>query len=221
MKKRMLIVCCFSFCLLIGYSQDRTFSPFYHQRVSLFEKLPVTADDIIFLGNSLTNGCEWHELLDNKHIKNRGISGDVTMGVYNRLDPIVNGKPAKIFLLIGVNDISWGMPADSIAGNIRMIVEKIKRVTPATKIYLQSALPFDDDKGMYKKLVGRFGVVAELNMLIKEIAIEASATYIDLYPHFIDPHTGKLDGRYSNDGLHLLGDAYLIWRDRIIDYVNE
>lgn len=33
---------------------------------------------------------------------NRGISGDVAMGVYDRLDPILKGKPAKIFLLLGL-----------------------------------------------------------------------------------------------------------------------
>lgn len=69
---------------------------FYYQRATLFEKLPVDSDDIIFLGNSITNGCEWHELLDNPNVKNRGISSDVAMGVYDRLEPIVQGKPAKI-----------------------------------------------------------------------------------------------------------------------------
>lgn len=79
---------------------------YYYQRATLFEELPIDNDDIVFLGNSITDNCEWHELFDNPNIKNRGISSDVSMGVYDRLNPIVAGKPAKIFLMIGINDVS-------------------------------------------------------------------------------------------------------------------
>ena len=58
------------------------------------------------------------------------------MGVYDRLDPIVKGKPAKIFLLIGINDVSRGTSADKIISEISMIVRKIKQESPKTKLYL-------------------------------------------------------------------------------------
>lgn len=96
-------------------------------RATLFEELPVTSKDIIFLGNSITNGAEWSELFSNKHVKNRGISGDICMGVYDRLDAVLKGKPAKIFLLIGINDVSRGTSADTIVGYIGMIAAKIKK----------------------------------------------------------------------------------------------
>lgn len=38
---------------------------FYDQRASLFDALPLDSTNIVFLGNSLTNGCEWHELFGN------------------------------------------------------------------------------------------------------------------------------------------------------------
>ena len=50
-------------------------SEYNFQRRSLFEKLPVTSKDIVFLGNSITDGGEWNELLANPRVKNRGISG--------------------------------------------------------------------------------------------------------------------------------------------------
>ncbi|WP_317110333.1 hypothetical protein [Chroococcidiopsis sp. SAG 2025] len=56
------------------------------------------------MGDSLTDECEWSELLENPHIKNRGISGDTTMGVLNRLEDIVSSQPAKIFIMIGINN---------------------------------------------------------------------------------------------------------------------
>ena len=50
------------------------------QRASLFEMLGTDSTSIVFLGNSLTHGCEWHELFGNPHIVNRGINGDVVDG---------------------------------------------------------------------------------------------------------------------------------------------
>ena len=47
----------------------------YQRWRSLFEVLPVYSSDIVFLGNSITDGCEWAELFNNRHVKNRGISG--------------------------------------------------------------------------------------------------------------------------------------------------
>jgi len=86
--------------LLFGansFAQQEKYTTYYYQRATLFEQLPITSTDIVFLGNSLTDGCEWTELFGNPHIKNRGISGDEVMGIYDRIDPILKGKPAKIF----------------------------------------------------------------------------------------------------------------------------
>ena len=131
------------------HAQERKYSTFYEQRATLFEELPVGSKDIIFLGNSITNGGEWAELFNNKHVKNRGISGDVCMGVYDRLDVILKGKPAKIFLLIGINDLSGGRSADTIVQQISLIIQKIKRDSSKTKLYLQSILPVTDFYKMF------------------------------------------------------------------------
>lgn len=105
MKKFMLSICLFCACTTLQ-AQGRKHTTFYDQRATLFEVLPTSKKDIIFLGNSITNGGEWAELLGNPHVKNRGISGDRTDGVLDRLHVITKGKPAKIFLLIGINDLS-------------------------------------------------------------------------------------------------------------------
>ena len=95
--KRIVLLLLGLLLALPQFAQERKYSTFYEQRATLFEELPVTSKDIIFLGNSITNGCEWAELFQNKNVKNRGISGDICMGVYDRLDPIVKGKPANYF----------------------------------------------------------------------------------------------------------------------------
>lgn len=203
--------------ICVGYAQK--YSTFYYQRATLFEELPVTSKDIIFLGNSITNGGEWAELLNNKHVKNRGISGDVCTGVYDRLDAILKGKPAKIFLLIGINDVSQGTPADTIVNRIGKIVMKIKKNSPKTKLYLQSILPVTDHYKMFGNHTRHWQMVKEINEKLAVLAESEKVTYIDLYSHFVDPVTGKMNVQYSNDGLHLLGNGYLRWAEIVKPYV--
>lgn len=203
------------------FAQERKYSTFYEQRATLFEELPVTSKDIIFLGNSITNGCEWSELFQNKNVKNRGISGDVCMGVYDRLEPIVKGEPAKIFLLIGINDVSRGASVDEIISKIEMIIHKIKSESPKTKLYLQSILPVNDCYGMFNGHTSRWELVKQINDLLKPLAVKEAITYIDLYSRFVDGQTGKMNPEYTNDGVHLLGKGYLLWRDIVKPYVDQ
>ncbi len=203
--------------ICVGYAQK--YSTFYYQRATLFEELPVTSKDIIFLGNSITNGGEWAELLNNKHVKNRGISGDVCMGVYDRLDAILKGKPAKIFLLIGINDVSRGTPTDTIVNRIGKIVKKIKKNSPKTKLYLQSILPVTDHYKMFGNHTRHWQMVKGINEKLVGLAESEKVTYIDLYSHFVDSVTGKMNVQYSNDGLHLLGKGYLKWAEIVKPYV--
>ena len=219
MKKIALIAVTIVMCLPC-LAQKGQYSTFYYQRATLFEELPITSKDIIFLGNSITNGAEWSELFNNRHVKNRGISGDICMGVYDRLEAILKGRPAKIFLLIGINDVARGTSADTIVARIGKIVEKVKQDSPKTKMYLQSVLPVTD---YYKKFDGhtsRWQVVKQINDGLVKLAEKESATYVDLYSHFVDEATGKMNISYTNDGLHLLGKGYLKWVEIVQPYIK-
>jgi len=133
--KRILIAFFTVLLTQLSEAQTQKYSTFYVQRASLFSKLAITPKDIVFIGNSITNGAEWNELFPRKRVKNRGISGDTSEEVYDRLDSIVKGKPAKIFILIGINDISRGIEVETIVQNMKRIVEKIQNELPKTKIY--------------------------------------------------------------------------------------
>ena len=192
---------------------------YYARRVSHFADLPIGKKDIIMLGNSLTDGAEWNELLNNRHVKNRGIVGDIVQGLYERMEPILKGQPKKIFILSGVNDVSHDVSADSIARATEKLIVLIKTRSPRTKIYLQSMLPFNNDVREWKYLVGRDQVVVDGNRLLEQVARRQGVTWINLYPLFVDDK-GHLKAEYTNDGLHLMGPAYLIWRDAIKPYAK-
>ena len=198
----------------ISDAQTQKYSTFYMQRSSLFNKLSITSKDIVFIGNSITNGAEWNELFPQKRVKNRGISGDTSEGVFDRLDAVVKGKPVKIFILIGVNDISREIKVETIVLNMKRIVEKIQKESPKTKIYVQSILPVNPDFEMFKGHM-KPELIKEINQFYQNIAQEYKVNYIDLYSHFLEDGTDKMNKKYTNDGLHLLGEGYLLWREII------
>ena len=120
--KRILILAAALFTACTAFAQ----SEYNLQRRSLFEVLPVYSSDIVFLGNSITDGCEWAELFNNRHVKNRGISGDRSGWLLDRLDPIVGGHPKKLFLMIGVNDLAAGVSPDEIVANVARLIDRFQ-----------------------------------------------------------------------------------------------
>ena len=136
-------------------------------------------------------------------------------GVYDRLDEIVKGKPKKVFLKIGINDVSHHQTSDFIANRIAEIIEKIKSNSPRTKIYIQSLLPINESFGIYTRLNGRRGQVSEINSKLKALAKNWNLTYIDLFPLFVEPGTHTLRAELTGDGLHLSEKGYKIWRQEL------
>lgn len=190
------------------------------QRESLFGMLGTDSTSIVFFGNSLTHGCEWHELFGNPHILNRGINGDVVSGLRERLPSVTAGRPAKIFLLCGVNDISHDLSADSIATALGELIGEIRAQSPATRLYVQSLLPINNSFGRYKAIFGKEQTVRDVNRLLRPIVERSGATWIDVHQLFADQE-GNLRADLTNDGLHLLAPGYAIWRDALRPYVEE
>lgn len=193
---------------------DTLFSTYYHQRVSLFRALPQTKDDIIFLGNSITDGGEWTEMFADLKIKNRGISGDITAGVLNRLDEVYNRKPAKVFLLIGTNDLARNISPDSVLKNIFWIASLLKEKSPQTKLYVQSIFPVNEKFGKFSGHTSKKPQIIETNRFLWNYAPQYGYYYKDVFSALTDS-TGRLNTAYTNDGLHLTGAGYIKWKEAI------
>ena len=190
---------------------DSTFRPAtYHVQVEQHKAYPTSRKDIVFLGNSLTAHPNWNELLQNRHVKNRGISGDITYGVLERLDDVIAGKPAKLFILIGINDISRNIPDSLILQNYKKIVARVKAGSPSTKIYMQTMLPTNNNFDKFKRHYNKEEHVSYLNNAIKELGSKEKVTVVDLHPAFVDGE-GKLKQEYTHDGLHLTAEGYKVW----------
>ncbi|MFB9863603.1 GDSL-type esterase/lipase family protein [Rufibacter immobilis] len=190
---------------------DSTYRPAaYDLKVAQFKSYPNSPNDIIFLGNSLTANTDWAELLGMPNVKNRGISGDITYGVLERLDEVIEGKPAKVFILIGINDISRNVPDQLILGNYQKMISRIKAGSPKTKIYFQTLLPTNESFGKFKNHYHKEEHILWVNNALKELAKKEKIELIDLYPNFLDANK-KLVKEYTHDGLHLTVAGYQKW----------
>ena len=217
---RYLSIIAITMASCLGCLAQSKHTTFYDQRATLFEFLPVDSTSIVFVGNSLTNGCEWHELLGMPNVLNRGISGDIVEGVSDRIQSVLDGNPAKIVLMTGVNDVSHHLTADSIATSFIALIDRMTEASPQTKIYVQSLLPYNASFEMFKSLVGEEQTIRDVNALLQPQIEARGLTWIDLYSHFADEN-GNLREDLTNDGLHLLGSGYLLWRDIVLPYVKE
>ncbi len=195
--------------------EDSGYGPYYDQRKSLFKMLPKTNTDILFIGHSLMDGAEWAELLENPHVKNRGINGEIIEGVLHRLDDITMPPPDKIFLMIGTNDIDHGFKTPQILKNYEKIVVKLKQNCPNTKVYTMGMLPIFPYN---RNKVG--SIPEEFNAGLQQLAAKNGYTYVDLY-NVLKDDRGNLPQAYSNDGWHLMGEAYVKVAQHLKNYLKE
>ncbi len=180
------------------------------RRRSFFDAFPVTAGDVVFLGDSLTANAQWHEMFPERPVKNRGIGGDTTATLLARLDQVIAGTPATVLLMIGTNDLALGVPQPRILANYGAILERLRAGSPSTAVVVQSVLP----RG--RSFVDR---IHALNVAVARMAADRGCRFVDLTSVFAGPD-GAIAPGFSNDGLHLLGPAYVAWRGAIAPVVD-
>ena len=191
--------------------------PYYMIKKSIFESMPKYNNEIIFLGDSLTDYVQFSEIFPDLPVINRGIAGDTTTGVLYRLDEIISRKPAKLFIHIGLNDIVYKVTPAEIAGNIRKIVERVKSGSPETKIYLETILPVVNNGKFQTDRPSE--IIKSVNELLPEIAKDFDCKLLDNYKFFAEDD--NMPERYSIDGVHMNGAGILKWMKFLEPYIKE
>ena len=183
---------------------------YYLKRMELFAAAPLAPGDVVFLGDSLTEGAHWVELLPGLPVRDRGIAGDTTAGVLARLATITAARPAAVFLMIGTNDLGASPdPAPSLARQ-REIIARIRRESPSTLVFVQSLLP---RAAVFRERIEGY------NLALYGICRELGATWVDLYPAFLAPD-GALRRELTYDGVHLAPAGYRLWRSMLAPHLG-
>lgn len=179
-------------------------------------------NSIVFLGDSLTEFYKIDEFFHNIDHYNRGIAGDTTDGVINRLyDNVISIKPKKIFLQIGTNDLGNGKKPDYVVENIHRILDMIQVQLPKTEIFLISLYPVNPKASPYSRIItGRRKNkdIDTINARLVELAKELSVNYIDV-AQVLKDDKGNLNDDYTIEGLHICLHGYMLISEVLRPYV--
>ncbi len=224
MKKTMLVmyavavlstVCAGFVCAQPDSSNNiDAFTGYWKHKVDQFRTLPNPEGEICFLGDSITDGGNWTELIGDLRVTNRGISSDTAWGVMKRLDEVTEGRPAKVFLMIGTNDLDRDKTVPQVRDKIGEIIDTIRRDSPATEIHLQSLLPVIDFTWGSRNNAA----IDRMNAELEKLASEKQVEWVNLNPWFKDDN-GALRSDLTEEGLHINGRAYYLWYSLIRKYL--
>ena len=193
---------------------------FWVDRVELFEKenekLDPEKKNIVFLGDSLTQGFKVDKYFPDLPVLNRGIGSDGVCnfpsskepyrGVTHRLkESIYDCNPSHIFFLIGTNDVGSSIiPLEYWLGAQKYVIRSAKKQFPDVKIVLLTCPPTGLN---YRSHVYLNEKLLAWNELIKQSAKDEDCGLIDLYSLLVNEE-GLLPDEMTRDGLHFNSLGY-------------
>ena len=185
-------------------------SDYFYHRKSFFDQHGGHEYDVVFIGDSITDEAEWNELFPSLKIANRGIAGDRTDGVLQRMDSIYSTNAKNAFIMIGINDLINGAEVNIVVENYNRIIRKL--VAHKMQVYVQSTILAGKQKAQLNIKI------KTLNEQLKKIAdSNESVMYIDL--NMVLAKDSFLSVDYSRDGLHLNGTGYTVWKNIIKNHL--
>jgi lysophospholipase L1-like esterase len=217
MKKMLFVLFLLAVPLLYGQTAyDSLFlkSAVYRNLVGQHALSRLTSADIVFLGNSITYGGNWSDLLGRERIVNRGIGGDNTVGMLHRLQYVYQLEPKLCFIMAGINDLYADAPVEIILSNYRRILDTLQlyRITPV----IQSTLHVSPK---WKRSAEKNAQVTELNKQLQQLATLRKIPFIDI--NAVLSQDGVLKDEYTTDGVHLTASAYAQWRDLLLPFLSS
>lgn len=199
------------------------FKMHWQNRVRAFQEQNLVFQNVVLLGDSITEGFDVAKHFPGRRVLNRGIGADVIgnnmppddpRGVLQRLDnSVYNCAATDVFILIGINDLNSGKTVDSMEEGYRTLLQRLRKHSPELRVHVQAVLP---TRGNHDK---QNAPVRDFNARLKRLAQEYKCTYIDLHSLMADGE-GKLKAEFTNDGLHLTEAAYALWRGRILETMS-
>ena len=166
--------------------------------------------DALFLGDSLTDMYELEKYYPSYLTLNRGIGGDTTVGLEERLAlSVYDVQPKVCLMLIGANNMR------EMFENYENILIGLRDNLPKTKIVLLSLTSMGLEWGKNNQLA------AYNNVKIKMLAEKYSFEYVDLYSALMNLETGEIYPEYTTDGGHLTPLGYDVLTAEITPVIEQ
>lgn len=211
-----ILVSCFIIAPKIREKKEieRLVREYYANKLSIYEQENARYSDyevdIAFLGDSLTDGYDLAKYYPNYVTANRGIGGETTFGLEERLKTSVYDlKPKVAFLLIGGNNLN------TMFDNYEDILIGLKDNLPNTKVVLLSLTAMGKDWDHKNE------IVCFNNVKIKLLAEKYGFEYVDLFTPLFDMNINELYADYSMDGVHFTDKGYRVVTSTIMPIIND
>ena len=180
---------------------EAAFREYQAQKLVMYQEENLMYDDyemdVAFIGDSLTDGCDIERYYPGITATNRGIGGDNTIWLEERLNiSVFDLKPKVVVLLIGGNNM------DSMLTNYEDIIVKIKDNCPRTELVICSLTSMGKDWEHKNQLA------AYNNVFLHRLSAKHGCTFVDLYTPLFDETTGQIRSEYTTDGAHLTHPGY-------------
>jgi lysophospholipase L1-like esterase len=131
-----------------------------------------------------------------------------------RIEEVTEGDPAKIFLLVGTNDLAHGESVAAVDAKIEEVLQAIDQQAAGARVYLQSVLPVREQGASRSN-----ERIRALNARLAKLDTLQHVTYVDISTAMRNEE-GELRTDLSTDGLHLNGKGYYLWYSVIRKYLG-
>jgi len=184
-------------------------TPFYEQtreQYALFHG----RYDVVMFGDSLTERGHWQDLFPDVKIGNRGIGGDDTQGMLDRVSDVEKTGAKRVFIMAGTNDLSRRVPPEAIAKNIISIAKyfSARGINPVIESTILSG----------KDRIGKNPKINQINKLLRLEAQANGFVYLDI--NKVIAPSGYLPEDFTIDGTHLTAAGYNSWRWALQPFIN-
>lgn len=203
------------------------FQEYYNNKCQSYsvQNANLAKGQIVFIGDSITDLY----ILDDHYADlplasyNRGIGGDTTAGVLDRLQvSIFDIQPSVVVLMIGSNDINGGIDSDEILQRYEAIIDSIYTALPEVDLYCMSIIPQNKDLETYTEIrVDKTtSAILAINPRIQALAESKDAIYLDLFSLLADENNLLIQD-YSDDGIHLNNNGLSVWTALLKPYLMD
>ena len=178
------------------------------RRTAWLKRVEQDQQAIVFLGDSITQS--WGDNFDGHFpemkLANRGISGDTTRGMFIRLQQdVLSLNPRGVVMLMGTNDLKDEATPEVIAGNVKSIVDALKKHDPKMPIVLCLVMPSSSNKSRPVKKI------KEINKQYAAVVQgDPQVTVVDTWTLFAD-EKGNARKKEFPDLLHPNQAGYAKW----------
>lgn len=168
---------------------------------------------VVFFGDSITDGWDLAQSFPGKNYLNRGIGGQTTAQMLVRFrQDVLNLRPQAVVLLAGTNDIAGNTGPVSnldIEENIMTLTELA--TLHGIQVVISSVLPVHDANPDSQDLYAQrpHERIVALNRWLKGWCAAEGLVWLD-YASAMTDASGKLIATYADDGLHPNAEGYRI-----------